>query len=197
MGTDRVVYVARDVTESVLAGQLLEERVEERTRELRLLLDLSQNVASTLDLRVLASRILDPLREVISYSGAVIMLIEGDEIVVLDARDASGAQDAGLIGERFSQPMPGPGGDAIERRAPVVVDDVQADAALAAGLADAPGFGSAGRSWLAAPLIAQDRVLGVLVLQSTEPGAYGAQHADLAMAVASQAAVAIENARLY
>jgi signal transduction histidine kinase len=46
-------------------------------------------------------------------------------------------------------------------------------------------------------LIAQGRVLGVLNFWSVTPGTFGEQHAELAMAVANQTAVAIENARLY
>ena len=86
---------------------------------------------------------------------------------------------------------------AIERRAPVAVADVEDDPKLAAWVAQIPGRANVGRSWLSAPLIAQDRVLGVLNFWSVTPGRFGEQHTDLAMAVANQTAVAIENARLF
>jgi signal transduction histidine kinase len=47
------------------------------------------------------------------------------------------------------------------------------------------------------PLLHRERAIGLLALSSTTPGAYTSHHGDLVLAVASQAAVAIENARLY
>jgi signal transduction histidine kinase/GAF domain-containing protein len=53
-------------------------------------------------------------------------------------------------------------------------------------------------AWLGVPLIARDQLVGVLVVTSTTRGhQYREEHVDLLMAIASQAAVAIENARLY
>ena len=48
--------VIRDITEQVQAQQILEQRVEERTRELSTLLEVSHNVASTLELKPLLNR---------------------------------------------------------------------------------------------------------------------------------------------
>ncbi len=53
-------------------------------------------------------------------------------------------------------------------------------------------------SWLGVPLIFQDRVIGVIGVQSyTTPRAYGEHERDLLTAIAAQVAVALENARLY
>jgi signal transduction histidine kinase len=48
-----------------------------------------------------------------------------------------------------------------------------------------------------APLLARHRLLGLLVLTRTKPHVWTDEQADLAEALAAQAAVAIENARLY
>jgi signal transduction histidine kinase len=47
------------------------------------------------------------------------------------------------------------------------------------------------------PLALKDRLLGVLTVSHEQPGYYNQHHAQLVQAVANQAAVAIENARLY
>jgi signal transduction histidine kinase/putative methionine-R-sulfoxide reductase with GAF domain len=47
------------------------------------------------------------------------------------------------------------------------------------------------------PLLLGDRLIGMLALDKREPGFYTPEHAQLASAFAAQAAVAIENARLY
>jgi len=53
------------------------------------------------------------------------------------------------------------------------------------------------RSWLGAPLIASDKVLGLLSLGDSEAYAFTQEHARLAKSLAIPAAVAIQNARLY
>src|SRR5690606_13043992 len=52
-------------------------------------------------------------------------------------------------------------------------------------------------SWLGVPLVARDRVLGMLSLDHSEANAYTEQHGRLALLFANQVAIAIENARLF
>jgi diguanylate cyclase (GGDEF)-like protein len=53
------------------------------------------------------------------------------------------------------------------------------------------------RSWLGVPIVIYDQVVGVLSVQSRERAAFGPDQQRVAEAIASQAAVAIQNARLY
>ncbi len=53
------------------------------------------------------------------------------------------------------------------------------------------------RGWMGVPLLAAGRVIGLLTLDDREPHAYNADDANLAMAFANQASVAVANARLY
>ncbi|HEY1887000.1 MAG TPA: GAF domain-containing protein, partial [Roseiarcus sp.] len=53
------------------------------------------------------------------------------------------------------------------------------------------------RSMLAAPLLRNDRVEGVLVIARTEPGAFSSRQIELVETFADQAVIAIENARLF
>ena len=64
----------------------LEQRVEERTRELSSLLEISHTVASTLKLKPLLGLILDQLKTVVDYSGSSILAVEGEDLVFLDDR---------------------------------------------------------------------------------------------------------------
>lgn len=63
--------------------------------------------------------------------------------------------------------------------------------------ADTRTVGEGVRSWLAVPLVAQERVIGIMSIQSREPHAYDEGHQRLLYAIADQAAVAIENSRLH
>jgi signal transduction histidine kinase len=47
------------------------------------------------------------------------------------------------------------------------------------------------------PLLVKERIIGVLSLDHRQVGYYTARHASVAMAIANQAAIAIDNARLY
>ncbi|MGC1595623.1 MAG: PAS domain S-box protein [Candidatus Acidiferrales bacterium] len=53
------------------------------------------------------------------------------------------------------------------------------------------------RSWLCVPLVASQRVLGLLSLSDARPQAFSPDHLRLAKSLAIPAAVAIQNARLY
>src|SRR6266498_1623759 len=50
---------------------------------------------------------------------------------------------------------------------------------------------------MAAPLTLKDRVIGMVTFTAREPRYFTPRHATLALAIANQAAIAIENARLY
>jgi signal transduction histidine kinase len=55
----------------------------------------------------------------------------------------------------------------------------------------------ASESWLGVPMIARDRVIGVISIESSRKNAFTADDLILLTAIANQAAVAIENAHLY
>ena len=83
-----------------------------------------------------------------------------------------------------------------------IIDDIRGDTPLhrafdeSGGNSQFPSFDHA-RSWIGIPLIVRDQVTGLLSLTYSEPKYYTQRHARLAMTIANQVAVAIENARLY
>jgi signal transduction histidine kinase len=90
----------------------------------------------------------------------------------------------------------------LQRGEPVVIADVQRDTPAARiyreTVGDALNLSFAHiRSWMAIPMRVKDRDVGSLFLEHGEPNAYTRHHAELALAIAQQAAIAIENARLY
>ncbi|MDB5059980.1 MAG: hypothetical protein JWO59_3452, partial [Chloroflexi bacterium] len=195
-----IVAVVEDITEQMQAYQLLEQRVEERTHELSTLLGVSNDVASTLELQPLLALILDHLSRVVDYTGATIFVLEGEELVPLDHRGPLPPDEVAQLRIPIEK---APGYlEACRRIGPVVVDDVWDDSAFTQAFrqeATDKGHVGAGlaRSLLMVPLIVKERVIGVVRLDHVEPRSFTVQHATLAMAIANQAAVAIENARLY
>jgi PAS domain S-box-containing protein len=189
-----------DITERVMAQRNLEQRVEERTRELSTLLDISHNLASTLDLEPLLDLILDQLGSVVGYDAASIMVLDQDLLKILAYRGPIVREEALQI--RFSIHEAKANYEVIRQRAPVIVEDVRGEGTLARAIRETAGVEldttySYLRCWMGVPLILKDQVIGMLTLDHKQPGYYASSQSELAMAFASQVAVAIENARLF
>jgi signal transduction histidine kinase len=178
----------------------LEQRVQERTRELSSLLEISHTVASTLHLKPLLGLILDQLKLVIDYTGSSILIIEGNALVFLDHRGPVPQEQ--LLQIRFPLEEMGPIWQTIASGESILIQDVRQETSLAQALRVAMGDLLATTfpyvcSWMAVPLNLRDQVIGMLVLTSSQQQAFSERQATLALAIANQAAIAIENARLY
>ena len=202
-GRPHSLGVVRDVIDQMQAYQLLEQRVEERTRELATLLDVSHNVASTLELQPLLDLILDQLKVMSDYTPCSILVLDGDAFTTVSRRVADAhALVESLVWWRFALARAGSLWEAMNRGEPVMIDDVRGDSTLAHAYRATVGelFDTSlryVRSWLGVPLALKDRVIGAITLAKDQPNYYTPRQARLTMAIANQAAVAIENARLY
>jgi PAS domain S-box-containing protein len=199
-GQRHALAVVRDVTEEVEAYQFLEQRVEERTRELSMLLDVSANIASTLDLPLLLELILEQLQQVVDYTGASVLILEGDELRSVAHRGPIPHEVQSEM--HLSREQAGELWDALEGHQPLIIGDVQEDTWLAQSFRQA--FGEYMnqemeyvRTWVGVPLMVHEQLIGWLSLHHSEPRAYAQHHATLAQTIANQAATAIQNARLY
>jgi diguanylate cyclase (GGDEF)-like protein len=89
-----------------------------------------------------------------------------------------------------------PNRDVLLSQAAVIVADIFG----AHGYAEFPRADHAAlgvRSWMGVPLLFGRECIGMLTLDKREVGFYDRRHADVALSFAAQAAIAIENARLY
>ena len=199
-GKPHVLAVVRDVTEQVQAYELLEQRVEERTRELSILLDISHNVASIIELKPLLALVLDQLKMVADYTGSSFSILEGEDLVLVENRGPAPLEQ--VLQLHFPIKTMGIIWEMLNRREPVIIPDVRDDSLLAQAFRTLMGkrlkepFGYI-RAWMAVPLSHKEQVIGMLTLSSREPNYYTSRHASLALAIANQAAVALANARLY
>ncbi|HEX6553402.1 MAG TPA: GAF domain-containing protein [Ktedonobacteraceae bacterium] len=178
----------------------LEQRVQERTRELSSLLEISHTVASTLQLKPLLGLILDQLKLVIDYTGSSILTVEGEDLVFLDHRGPVPQEQLARL--HFPLEQLGPIWETIAMGSSILIQDVHEETKLAQALRAAMGDLLATTfqyvcSWMAVPLMLRDQVIGMLVLTSSEEQAFTEHHVTLALAIANQATIAIENARLY
>ncbi len=172
----------------------LEVRVQERTRDLRLAAQVGQQAALILDPDELLPQIVELTKESFRlYHAHVYLLDESSETLAL----AAGAGDAGqaMLREKHHIPLNAP--RSIVARAardnePVIVADTTTDPNFLPNplLPDT-------RSEAAFPLAVGNRVMGVLDVQSDRSDYFTADVLDVYVTLASQLAVALDNARLF
>jgi len=172
-----------------LQNARLFEAAQRAARENQTLREAAAAVTSALELEQVLDHILTQLERVIPYHSAAIFLREGEQVIIVAGR---GFPDPNrVIGAAF--PIDDPLlQEAMHRRSPLILPDARAD----------PRYqGWCGttytRSWLGVPLIVRDELIGFLTLDHTETGIYGESECSLASAFANQAAIAIDNARLF
>lgn len=147
--------------------------MEERTRELASLLEISHMVASTLDLKPLLGLILDQLMSVVDYTGASILTVKGDELVILDSRSPTPEEQ--LVQIRLLPQRLGAIWEAIASRESILLPDVRDESSMAQALHEAMGELMDTtvrylRACLFVPLTLKDRMMGMLVLTASTLG---------------------------
>jgi len=158
-----------------------------------LLYDISRRLSSSLDLdKVLSDILALTIPSVGATSGSIIVLDESGE-----------ARRHTLIKEELATPVTeevvaqvldkGLAGWVVQNKEGTIVFHTRDDERWLALDDDH----LATRSAIAVPLLRQERVIGVLTLSYPEPNRFGEEHLDLLSSIANQAAIAIENARLY
>jgi diguanylate cyclase (GGDEF)-like protein len=169
-------------------GRLYQAEREQR-RLAEALRDAARALNSTLDLRNILDRLLEELAQLISFDSAAVFMGEAEHYRLVSGR---GISQPGGVGNLLV-----PGGDALlsevsRRRRPLLIEDARADPRF-------KGYGGSDftRGWIGVPLVSRDAVLGAMTIDSRQPGAYSDHEADIAFAFAGQAAIAVENARLY
>ncbi|MDI6693758.1 MAG: GAF domain-containing protein [Anaerolineales bacterium] len=199
-GAARIFIVTSDITQAVQAYQTLENAVNERTRELSTVIDVSRRIASTLELEPLLHLILDQMQEIIPYSGAAIFTLEDDQLRVAAYHvPRLPTPDRTLS---LSLKNAGPYQQVVLEKRVLILEDIQGDTPLLRAYQECYSNPSGytfdhAHSWIGIPLIVRDQVSGMLSLTHHRSGFYTQSHARLAMTIADQIAVAIENARLY
>jgi len=154
---------------------------------LETLAEIGREMSSILDLDALLTRIASLTKRLIDYRTFGILLLDeatNDLEMKLAVRYGKGAESKHVrLGEGLV-------GWAALHKEPVLVADVSQDPRYINLVDDA-------RSELVIPMLIKDRCLGVFDLESPELDAFTKEHKELLTLLASQAAVAIDNARLY
>lgn len=146
-------------------------------------------ITETLETDKTITRILEQLKQVIAYDSASVHLRIGEELVIVGG---SGFRDPkAVIGLRF-RAADKPQSIVMETGKPFFIPDVKA---YSHGFKDVASLHI--RSWVGVPLIVQDRIIGLLAIDSLQPDYFKEKDVQLATEFASQVAIALENARIF
>lgn len=190
----------------------------QRSGQLQALTDVSTTITSSLQTEELIATLLDQLQAILPYDTGTLWLRQkggtgqsrqsgADRMVVRAARGFEDSdqrigltidvQDSQLLNEMITTSRPIWVANVLKdprfRALPVDEDllaEIDQDAPSAA-------IGYEHLSWLGVPLIASGEVIGVIALEKTESSFYTPDDIQVATAFAGQAAVGLENAKLY
>lgn len=166
------------------------EDARRRANTSEILRKASLAIAEKLEMDHAVSHILDQLRQVVPYDSASVQLLEGNELVIIGGRGWKNLQD--VVGMRFPVPSDNPNTVVIESGKPYHLPEAWT---VYKAFREPPHDHI--RSWLGVPLIAQDKVIGLLAIDSSNPNRFKEQDVHAAAEFANQVAVALENARIF
>jgi len=162
----------------------------EQAKTLKLLYEVSRELTSILDREELLRRVAESVKKIVDYDVFSVMLWN-EQAQLLESVFAMRCNDS--IAARLCLPLHhGLTGTAAGERRILRINDVTED----------PRYircetGVEARSELVVPLLMQDRLIGVLDLESAEPHAFTLEHERMLSTLSSYVAIALENARLY
>jgi len=166
----------------------LMQATQERAGQLQALNDVATSLTSSLQSDELVTSLLDQLHPVLPFDTATLLLREEDQLRVVTASGFSDSeQRQGLTvaveDSALFQEM-------IRTGQPISVADIRGDSRF-------PQIDTQRLSWLGIPLISKSEVAGAITLEKRQANFYLPEQVQIATTFASQAAVALENARLY
>ncbi|MCX7682127.1 MAG: GAF domain-containing protein [Anaerolineae bacterium] len=193
-----LVAVAQQIGLAMEHARLLGSALRER-EVASVLCEAARAMCATLQLDTLLERVLDALRQLIPYEAAAIAFLpdpnlprsarNGERVLAWIAA-ARGSYPDSALGRPFAPDEFPVIQHILQQREPVIVSAVQTLRLPLKGLHQAG-------SWLGLPLVLRGRVVGLLMAEAPSSLAYTDEMVSPVRALADQAAMALENARLY
>jgi GAF domain-containing protein len=198
MGRGEPLPVSRSspVTEVNAVRHAVREVIAERRRAeetARMLAETTHELALVQPVKTLLGKIAETCARLLHCASVGVRIVEGDEVVPAGGVYGEAAEIMSRrrlkIGESLS-------GEVAATGAPLIVNDVQDDPRVIPAHREA--MARAGyTSWLGVPVKIGERVIGVLTLHGRSTRRFTDADLPMATAFAAEAAIALENARLY
>jgi signal transduction histidine kinase len=167
------------------------ENTSQRLERYKRLIEISRDLASTLDLDPLLNRIIHAAKDITDAQAASILLYDDTarELYFQVATNPSPMMRGLVI------PMDSIAGWIVANRKAVRIGDVKNDTRYFKNIAKTLSFAT--QSIMGVPLITKDKVIGVLEVLNKSGGEFTATDEDMLSVLGAQAAIAIENTRLF
>ena len=183
-----------DQAASVLDKGRLYRETTERARQLAVLNEIGNSITSSLDLRTVLTTIMSNALELLNAeAGSLLLVDEQRNELVFEVILGPAAPD--LRGQRLPIDK-GIVGAAVQTHEPQIVNEARTDARWLRDVDRSTAFIT--RALLAVPMLVKDRVTGVIeVINKRGMDSFTEDDQSLLTAFATNAAVAVENARLF
>src|SRR5262249_6946206 len=192
--SQEVAKLKQQLAESQLEVERLKRRLDEEVGTLNQLVRTSNLLNSTLNLPELLRLIMSSAKELM-HTEACSVLLEDEDTKELVFEVAVGAGEEDVKKQRIP-PGQGIAGQVAQKGEPQIINSVKDHPAFYGKIDKAVGFET--KNMLALPLKVKDRTIGVVEIINTQGrDKFDQKDLKLAAALTSQAAVAIDNARLY
>lgn len=163
-----------------------------RRREADTLREAALALTTTFDQQEIFKRILRELQKVVPYDSASVQLLKDNNLEIIGGHGFPNLSE--LLGISFPIDGDNPNREVMHQKSPIIVPNAPM---TYKAFTQEPHSSAHIRSWLGVPMLVGKRMIGMIALDKREPNYYTPVHAYLAQSFASQAAIAIENARLY
>jgi GAF domain-containing protein len=189
---DFLTITATQVAAAVYRAQLLDQ-TRQRAEEMETLYEIGAVMASSLDVEHVLQTIYEQAGRIMDTSAFFVALYDADS----DRLDFNLIYDRGIRVESFGMRLAETQGltaHVIRSGQPLLIRNweiEQRELPVEPLLVGDPTL-----SWLGVPMIVQDRVLGAIGAQSYQPFAFTNRHMRLLSAIANQAGISLQNAKL-
>jgi signal transduction histidine kinase len=183
-----------DQAASVLDKGRLYRETTERARQLAVLNEIGGAITSSLDLRTVLTNIMSNALELLNAEAGSLLLVDDQRNdLVFEVTLGPAAPD--LRGQRLPIDK-GIVGAAVQTHQPQIVNEAQTDSRWLRDVDRTTAFST--RALLAVPMLVKDHVTGVIeVINKRGRDSFTEEDQSLLTAFATNAAVAVENARLF
>jgi PAS domain S-box-containing protein len=184
------VLYSEGFMQDITVRKQAQTQLERNARQLAALSQMGLTVASSLDQTIVLKRVLDEVSFLLSADGVSVLLLEGDQLVIVAV---GGAGMVSLIGQRMPVNV-GVAGEVVRTGRSGLVDDAAGQAKIYRPLEH---YALAVQSLIAAPLKLQGQIIGVIEAVHEDPQAFIQDDVQMLESAAHWAAIAIGNARQH
>jgi signal transduction histidine kinase len=193
-GNDEIADMARAADFFATSLVQREQGLRESVAELRALGEVTQAVNSSVDLETVLTTIVTKATQLSGTEAGAIYVFD-DTNDEFQLRATYGLSESIVAELRRSRIRLGQTGvsEAVERRAPIQVPDIQSDPTITLDVIIRAGF----RAILYVPMLGAEKIVGALVVRRKQPGEFSKSSIELLQTFAAQSVLAIQNAWLF